>query len=95
MAQLKVFNRSSYSVAIDGDNDGYLDIPLVMSLPAEHGVEIKGPFPKTFIFDWLGQTVDSQNHRVAPPQITVGTGSASASVRFTATGDIVVVPAGQ
>ncbi len=95
MAQLKIFNRSSYSVAIDGDGDGYLDVPLVMSLPAEQGVEISGPFPKTFIFDWLGQTVDSQNHRVRPPLVTVGAGSAANSVRFTEIGDIVVVPARQ
>ena len=92
MAQVKVFNRSMYSVAIDADGDGYLDIPLVTSLE-EQGVEINGPFPKTFIFDWLGQTVDSQNHRSTPPIVTVGNGSGASAVKFTETGDIVVVPA--
>jgi type II secretory pathway pseudopilin PulG len=91
MAQVKVFNRSMYSVAIDADGDGYLDIPLVTSLEKQ-GVEINGPFPKTFIFDWLGQTVDSQNHRTTPPIVTVGNGSGASAVKFTGTGDIVVVP---
>jgi type II secretory pathway pseudopilin PulG len=92
MAQVKIFNRSMYSVAIDADRDGYLDTPLVTSLEKQ-GVEINGPFPKTFIFDWLGQTVDLQNHRSPPAVITVGNGSGASAVKFTETGDIVVVPA--
>jgi type II secretory pathway pseudopilin PulG len=91
MAQVKVFNRSMYSVAIDADGDGYLDTPLVTSLEKQ-GVEISGPFPKTFIFDWLGQTVDSQKHRSPPAVVTVGNGSGASVVKFTETGDIVVVP---
>jgi type II secretory pathway pseudopilin PulG len=92
MAQVKVFNRSMYSVAIDADGDGYLDTPLVTNLEKE-GVEIQGPFPKTFIFDWLGQTVDAQSHRSPPAIVTVGNGSGASAVKFTETGDIVVVPA--
>ncbi|MDQ2936903.1 MAG: hypothetical protein M3R67_05280 [Acidobacteriota bacterium] len=92
MAQVKVFNRSMYSVAIDGDGDGYLDTPLVTRLENQ-GVEINGPFPKTFIFDWLGQTVDAQKHRSPPAVITVGNGAGASAVKFTETGDIVVVPA--
>lgn len=94
MAQVKVFNRSMYSVAVDADGDGYLDIPLVTSLETQ-GVEIKGPFPKTFIFDWLGQTVDEQKRRSPPPVVTVGNRSGTSAVKFTETGDIVVVPAFQ
>ncbi|MFN2515892.1 MAG: Tfp pilus assembly protein FimT/FimU [Pyrinomonadaceae bacterium] len=92
MAQVKVFNRSMYSVAIDADGDGYLDTPLVTSLEKQ-GVEINGPFPKTFIFDWLGQTVDAQKHRSPPPVVTVGNGSGASAVKFSETGDIVVIPA--
>lgn len=93
MAQVKIFNRRFYSIAIDGDNDGYLDIPLVMSLPEEPGVEINGPFPKAYIFDWQGQTVDSQNYRVAPPPMTVGNGSGSSAIKFSEDGGITVAPA--
>jgi len=93
MAQVKVFNRRFYSLAIDGDNDGQLDIPLVMSLPEGPGMEISGPFPKTFIFDWLGQTVDSQNQRVTPPPMVVGNGDGASAIKFEIDGKIVVVPA--
>jgi type II secretory pathway pseudopilin PulG len=93
MAQVKVFNRRFYSIAVDGDNDGQLDIPLVMSLPEEPGIEINGPFPRTYIFDWMGQTVDSQNQRVTPAPMVVGNGSGASAIKFDIDGKIVVVPA--
>lgn len=93
MAQVRIFNRRFYSIAIDGDNDGQLDIPLVMSLPEDPGVEINGPFPKTYIFDWLGQTVDLQNQRVMPPPMIVGNGAGASAIKFEIDGKIVVVPA--
>ena len=93
MAQVKVFNRRFYSIAIDGDNDGQLDIPLVMTLPEDQGVGINGPFPKTYIFDELGQTVDAQNSRVTPPPMTVGNGSGASAIKFGDDGKITVVPA--
>lgn len=93
MAQVKVFNRRFYSIAIDGDQDGQLDIPLVMSLPEGSAMEINGPFPKTYIFDALGQTVDSQNQRVTPPPMIVGNGAGASAIKFAADGKIVVVPA--
>lgn len=93
MAQVKVFNRRFYSVAVDGDGDGYLDIPLVMSFPEEQGVEIKGPFPKTFIFDSLGQTVDSQNQRISAHPVTVSNSSGASAITFSETGKVIVVPA--
>lgn len=92
MAQVKIFNRKFYSIAIDGDNDGNLDVPLVKSLPEQRDLEINGPFPKTYIFNWQGQTVDSQNNRVMPQTITVGN-SSGAAITFSDGGKIVVVPA--
>ncbi len=93
MAQVKVFNRRSYSIAIDADGDGQLDIPLVMNLPAEQGIEMNGPFPKTFIFDGLGQTVDSLNQRIQPEPVTLGNSAGASAVKFSETGDVIVVPA--
>jgi prepilin-type N-terminal cleavage/methylation domain-containing protein len=93
MAQVKFFDRHSYSLTIDGDNDGYLDVPLIMSLPEQPGVEINGPFPKTFIFDWQGQTVDLQNHRVASAPMTIGNSSGASAIKFSDDGTITVVPA--
>ena len=93
MAQVKIFNRRFYSIAVDGDNDGYLDVPLVMSLPEQPGVGFNGPFPKTYIFDGQGQTVDSQNQRVAPAPMTVGDSSGASAIKFSDDGKITVVPA--
>lgn len=93
MAQIKVFNRRYYSITIDGDNDNQVDIPLVMTLPQEQGVEISGPFPKTYIFDSLGQTVDQQSQRMTPPQMIVGNGAGASAIKFESDGQIVVVPA--
>src|SRR6266550_2193367 len=66
MAQVKILNRKSYSVAIDADNDGVLDIPRVIKLPEQPEVQFEGPFPKTYTFDGQGQAVDPQNRRISP-----------------------------
>lgn len=93
MGQVKVFNRRSYSIAIDADGDGLLDIPLVMNLPAEQDVGINGPFPKTFIFDGLGQPLDQSRQRVSPKQVIVSNSSGASAVRFSESGDVTVVTA--
>jgi len=92
MAQVTVFNRKFYSVAIDADNDGILDIPLVISLPERPGLEMSGPFPKAYIFDSLGQTVDYHLRPVEPPPMTVGDRSGASAIKFSE-GKIMVVPA--
>jgi len=93
MAQVKVFNRKSYSIAIDADGDNQLDIPLVMNLPAEQGIEMNGPFPKTYLFDGFGQTVDSLNHRISPEPVTVSNSAGASAIKFSEVGDVIVVPA--
>jgi type II secretory pathway pseudopilin PulG len=92
MAQVKIFNRRSYSVTIDADNDGYVDVPVNISLPQGAGVEFNGPFPKTYIFDWQGQTVDSQNQRVTPQPMKLGNSSGASAIKFSDGGKITVVP---
>jgi len=92
MAQVKIFNHKFYSIAIDGDGDGNLDVPLVKTLPEQSDVEISGPFPKTFIFDSQGRTVDLQNNLVEPPSIVIGNSSTASAVKFGENGKVVVVP---
>ena len=92
MAQVRVFNRRFYSIAIDADGDGQLDIPLVLNLTGEQDSEINGPFPKTFMFDALGQTVDPLNRRISPQPVTFSNSSGASAVKFSATGDVIVVP---
>jgi type II secretory pathway pseudopilin PulG len=91
MAQVKIFNRRLYSIAVDGDADGNLDVPLVKSLPEQTDGQINGPFPKTYIFNWQGQTVDFQNNRVAPSSIVIGNDSAASAIKFNNDGKVVVV----
>jgi prepilin-type N-terminal cleavage/methylation domain-containing protein len=92
MAQVKIFNHKFYSIAIDGDGDGNLDVPLVKSLPEQTDIEIGGPFPKTYIFDWQGQTVDLQNNHVAPPSIIVGNSTTASAIKLSENGKVLVVP---
>ena len=92
MAQVKIFNRRFYSIALDGDGDGNLDVPLVKSMPEQADAEINGPFPKTYIFNWQGQTVDLQNHFVAPPSIVIGNSTGATGIKFGEDGKIAVVP---
>lgn len=92
MAQVKIFNRRFYSIALDGDGDGNLDVPLVKSLPEQADAEVNGPFPKNYIFNWQGQTVDLQNNPVAPPAIIIGNSTGATGIKFGDDGKIVVVP---
>jgi hypothetical protein len=54
---------------------------------------MNGPFPKNYIFNWQGQTVDSQNNRVEPQPLTVGSSSGASAIKFLEDGKVVVVPA--
>ncbi len=92
MAQLKVFNRRFYSIAVDADSDGYLDVPLVISLPENTGVEISGPFPKNYIFDSEGQTVDEALRPVAPAAFTIGNSSRASTITLSLDGRITIAP---
>jgi hypothetical protein len=93
MAQVRVFDRRSFSIAIDADGDNQLDIPLVMNQPPEQGIEINGPFPKAFIFNGQGRTVDSLNNSASPEPITLSNSAGSSAVKFSETGEVIVVPA--
>ncbi len=93
MAQVKIFNRKFYSVALDANGDGHLDIPLVMSFPPEQGVEFQGPFPKTFIFDGQGRNVDLNNRPVPFQPLILSDTSGNSAVKLSETGQAVVIPA--
>jgi type II secretory pathway pseudopilin PulG len=92
MAQIKIFNRRSYSISFDGDGDGNLDIPLVKSLPEAAGTEIEGPFPKTYLFDSRGVTVDADGKPLAPQPIFVKNNSGRSAIKFDADGKVVLMP---
>ena len=91
MAQVKMFNRNLYSVAIDADGDNQLDIPLVISLPADQTLQLDGQFPNTYIFNESGQTVDENKHPVSSPSITLTNNKGASEITFSESGDISVV----
>lgn len=93
MAQVKIFNGKFYSVAIDANGDGHLDIPLVISFTANQGVEFKGPFPQNFIFDGRGRNVDLNNRPVPFRPLILSDGSGNTAVKLSETGQAVIMPA--
>jgi type II secretory pathway pseudopilin PulG len=93
MGQVKIIDRRSYSIAIDANNDGSRDFPVVMNLPEELGVEFGEPFPKTYLFDGDGQTVDGEARPVEPQPMILEDGSGSTAIRISDDGKITVLPA--
>ena len=92
MAQVRIIDRRTYSIVIDGNNDGYLDYPVVMNLPEELGVEFSEPFPKTFVFDGYGDTVDSEANTIKPQPMILEDASGSTAITISDDGKITVVP---
>src|SRR6185295_2956098 len=69
MAQITVLNESFYSVTMDDDGDGALDIPRVVSLQGQQ-LTIDGPYPRTYLFDRSGKTVDSSGTALQSTMVT-------------------------
>ena len=63
MAQINVLNETFYSVTMDENGDGALDVPRVVSLQDQQ-LTIGGPYPRTFMFDRFGKSVDSLGNAV-------------------------------
>lgn len=69
MAQVTILNDRYYTVTLDSNGDGALDPPMVVSLE-ERRVRMDGPFPRTFMFDWLGRTFDPNQNMMPAPAVT-------------------------
>jgi prepilin-type N-terminal cleavage/methylation domain-containing protein len=85
MAQVTILNDRYYSVTVDANGDGVLDMPLVVSLVEQH-VTLDGPFPRTFMFNSLGRVVDSNEKVVPPATITVANSSGASVVKLSDAG---------
>jgi type II secretory pathway pseudopilin PulG len=85
MAQVTILNDRHYSVVIDANGDGALDMPLVISL-VEQRVTFNGPFPRTFMFDSLGKVVDSNQNVIHPDAIAVANSSGATMVKLSDAG---------
>jgi len=80
MAQITVLNESYYSVTIDQDGDGALDIPRVVNLQGQQ-LTIDGPYPRTYMFDRSGKAVDSNGNAVQQTVVTIANRSGKSVVK--------------
>ena len=71
MAQVSILNASFYSVTIDGNWDGALDAPRVISMPAGSNLQFNTPFPRTIYFNWRGRTVDAAGNSATPDFVSL------------------------
>src|SRR5437868_2226900 len=74
MAQITILDAHGYNVAMDANGDGILDPPSFIDLADQH-LQIDGPFPRTFMFDAQGRTVDPNRTPITTASITFSDGS--------------------
>jgi Tfp pilus assembly protein FimT len=70
MGRITIINASSYSVLMDSDGDGAIDVNVV-SMPIDSNVTFNAPFFRTIYFNWRGRTVDVNGNITAPNAVTV------------------------
>jgi type II secretory pathway pseudopilin PulG len=74
MAQITVFDAHSYNVSLDANGDGVLDPPVIVDLK-DQKIKIDGPFPRMYMFDAQGRTVDAARNPILSGSITLFNGS--------------------
>ena len=80
MAQITVLNEKFYSVTIDENGDGALDVPRVINLQDQE-LTIGGPFPRTFMFDRNGKSLDNAGNAASATTVTIGNRSGKSVVK--------------
>ena len=81
MAQITVLNETFYEVTMDENGDGALDVPRVVSLQDQQ-LAIGGPYPRTFMFDRSGKSVDSVGNAVPATVVTFGNRGGKSAVKI-------------
>ena len=74
MAQITVLDAHGYNVSLDANGDGALDPPVFVELK-EQNLKIDGPFPRMYMFDAQGRTVDAGRNPLPSASITLFNGS--------------------
>ena len=85
MAEVTILNETFYSVRSDENGDGNLDAPRVVNLQ-EQQLRIDGPFPRTFMFDRLGNNVDGGGNALKATYVMFGNRSGKSVVTVSDTG---------
>ena len=74
MAQITVVDAHAYNVSLDANGDGTLDPPVFVDLK-EQNLKLDGPFPRMYLFDAQGRTVDPARNPVPSASIMLFDGS--------------------
>ncbi len=90
LASVEVIDNKSYVVIVDGDQNGALDPPLKVTLPAGN-LQFTGPFPKTFRFDSQGHVVDAENKVVPAPLVTLTNRNGTSTIRLSQSGKPIIL----
>jgi len=82
MAQITVVDAQGYNVSLDANGDGNLDPPIFVDLK-DQKLKIDGPFPRMYMFDAQGRTVDAGRNPIASGSITISNGSGKSVINLT------------
>jgi Tfp pilus assembly protein FimT len=82
MAQITVVDAQGYNVSLDANGDGNLDPPIFVDLK-DQNLKIDGPFPRMYMFDAQGRTVDPGRNPITSGSITLSNGSGKSVINLT------------
>ena len=82
MAQITVVDAHGYNVSLDANGDGNLDPPVFVDLK-DQNLRIDGPFPRMYMFDAQGRTVDPSRTPITSGSITLSNGSGKSVINLT------------
>jgi Tfp pilus assembly protein FimT len=82
MAQITVVDAQGYNVSLDANGDGNLDPPVFVDLK-DQKLKIDGPFPRMYMFDAQGRTVDPSRNPITSGSITLSNGSGKSVINLT------------
>jgi len=85
MAEVTIINAQFYSVRMDEDGDGALDVPRVVNLQ-EQQLTVDGPYPRTFMFDRAGKSVDTSGNANPPTAVAFANRSGKSIVKISESG---------
>jgi hypothetical protein len=85
MAEVTIINAQFYSVRMDEDGDGALDVPRVVNLQ-EQQLTVEGPYPRTFMFDRAGKSVDTTGNANPPTAVAFANRSAKSIIKISDSG---------
>jgi hypothetical protein len=81
MAQITVVDAQGYNVSLDANGDGNLDPPVFVDLK-DQNLKMDGPFPRMYMFDAQGRTVDPGRNPITSGAITLSNGSGKSVINL-------------